>query len=874
VKRQGWLIWVLVLLLLPTAAQAQSKAAWTIIYYSAADNDLEQFMIGDLMEMNIIGSTEDVNIVFQMDRAEGYDEVNGTWTDTRRFLVTQATDVLSSGDFAITRDGLINFLSELDPEEFGLTPADMEAELDNVRGASQAEIEDLAHSIFSAPPGGGAAPIGVQVEAVENKGEIASSDPDALVDFATWAIAQYPADKYMLILSNHGGGWTGVAFDESEGNDALTMREVDTALSEIIASTDIGKFEIIGFDACLMAQLEIFQMLAPYANFAIASEEVIPGAGWEYVTPLAALTQNPAMTAPEFGKLVIDGYMEYYTTVMEGYTAFDLHVYDLSQVDAVMASLENFAQAVQANPADNLLPIGRARDNAQTFSADDPEAAAFFSSVDLMDFMRVLQNGTEDANLKSAAQAVIDASEAMVLYGRASDGLPGSTGIAIYFPANLGDYDIATQKSPYLDQNPGMAGWQNFLNTFYGIAIETLPAGDLTLTITDVEPRDFGASIWDPPVILFNTTGTGVVDMQFYASLDLGDGLSVIVDASQIAFYVVDEEGNELESYPDGETTGNQFQWNVETPIMSDAAGNSQLVALIAGSGNDTTSTISGVYHFANGKQQEAYLVVDEDEQKVVQVFGVEAGPLGQAVGEIKPQRGETFEPYYLVLDAEGKINYEPSETKLAFSDEPFTYKFVPALDGNYKLAIWIEDMAGNVAFDSTTFAVDSAELDANWRGFKDIDMGINFVYPWGWFTPDVLLNEDGSYTMSMLSDDVETEITVDTYDAESYDASRDALLQLAADFAESIGATSNPPETGSIEFNDVSYDAGVLQYTYKMEDGTERAGYVLVVEVPDNGYGYMIVLDGRLENATRDQEVFDYIINSVFFFPPYDYGD
>lgn len=40
-------------------------------------------------------------------------------------------------------------------------------------------------------------------------GEVDMSNPQVLFDFVTWAIANYPADKYVLIMSDHGMGWPG-----------------------------------------------------------------------------------------------------------------------------------------------------------------------------------------------------------------------------------------------------------------------------------------------------------------------------------------------------------------------------------------------------------------------------------------------------------------------------------------------------------------------------------------------------------------------------------------------------------------------------------------------------------------------------------------
>jgi hypothetical protein len=49
----------------------------------------------------------------------------------------------------------------------------------------------------------------INSEVVEDLGEVNMADGQTLVDFVTWAIQNYPADKYALILSDHGMGWPG-----------------------------------------------------------------------------------------------------------------------------------------------------------------------------------------------------------------------------------------------------------------------------------------------------------------------------------------------------------------------------------------------------------------------------------------------------------------------------------------------------------------------------------------------------------------------------------------------------------------------------------------------------------------------------------------
>ncbi len=45
------------------------------------------------------------------------------------------------------------------------------------------------------------------------------------LDFVTWAVSAYPADKYVLILEDHGAGWPGGWTDFSDADDLLALVE-------------------------------------------------------------------------------------------------------------------------------------------------------------------------------------------------------------------------------------------------------------------------------------------------------------------------------------------------------------------------------------------------------------------------------------------------------------------------------------------------------------------------------------------------------------------------------------------------------------------------------------------------------------------------
>src|SRR3989442_12416764 len=76
----------------PDALANAGPASWTVLAYMAGDNDLEGSLLGDLREMERVGSRPgSVEIVAQIDRAPGYDTSRGDWTGSRRYYVTKAS---------------------------------------------------------------------------------------------------------------------------------------------------------------------------------------------------------------------------------------------------------------------------------------------------------------------------------------------------------------------------------------------------------------------------------------------------------------------------------------------------------------------------------------------------------------------------------------------------------------------------------------------------------------------------------------------------------------------------------------------------------------------------------------------------------------
>ncbi|HQF99745.1 MAG TPA: clostripain-related cysteine peptidase, partial [Clostridia bacterium] len=159
-------------------------------------------------------------------------------------------------------------------------------------------------------------------------------DSKTLSEFIEFGVERYPADKYGLILWNHGAGSVkGVCFDANFGYDGLTLSEIKEALEstkEIIGK----KFEFIGLDACLMATYDMACIIEPYADYMIASQEIEPSSGWDYKRLISNLGKET------FYADVLNSYAEKQAQ-KNIYTLSAVKLSELSKAEAVIDELIN-----------------------------------------------------------------------------------------------------------------------------------------------------------------------------------------------------------------------------------------------------------------------------------------------------------------------------------------------------------------------------------------------------------------------------------------------------------------------------------------------------------------------------------------------------
>jgi len=290
------------------------------------------------------------------------------------------------------------------------------------------------------------------LQEISDLGELDATAPDALADFIEWGVKGHPAAHYMLVLWDHGGGYYGFGSDDTTGVGALmSVPNIDAGVSAGLQRAGISQFDVIGFDACLMATLEVAEQLKGKAKYLLASEETEPGHGWDY----GALTGAATLDAVTLSKKLIDGYAAQAQT--EGTAeAITLSLVDLAKLgpieDAVTALAGHYGTTSAMAPIQ--AAVGQQRSKAVKFG-NSPEQA--FNLVDIGDLF-----GSLGTSLGTLATAIGTAAQDAVVYKVNGGGYTEATGLSIYFPPTPAEY-----KANLYDALAGMDSWRAFLGTYY-----------------------------------------------------------------------------------------------------------------------------------------------------------------------------------------------------------------------------------------------------------------------------------------------------------------------------------------------------------------------------------------------------------------------
>ncbi len=244
-------------------------------------------------------------------------------------------------------------------------------------------------------------------------------DYRSLAAFGTWAKANFPAKKYMLVVWDHGSGWSdraagskAISYDEETGSHINTP-QLARALAEM------GGVDLLATDACLMQMAEVAAELAPHAAFIAGSQETAPMDGYPYHLLLEPLAANPGMSPEKLGGLLVKESARYYERANQNFTQSLL---DASVMPDLRSAADAFALELMRSGEKALAK--KARDSAKSFTDEE--------NKDLYDFARRVEDGAASPALKAAASTLMNVISYDLVLDSAWAGEVSSEGVTDY----------------------------------------------------------------------------------------------------------------------------------------------------------------------------------------------------------------------------------------------------------------------------------------------------------------------------------------------------------------------------------------------------------------------------------------------------------
>lgn len=421
------------------------KFRWTFLVYMAGDNDLDYAGVDDLKEMLSVGTSPDVRVVVQFDRL-------GRRAETARYEIPDRPRV---------------------------------------------SLEECPRQVIP---------------------ETNTGDPGVLADFIAWGRKTYPADHLALVVWNHGDGWRpldleeaarrtrgrplpkerlfegdrprrrafrtlaghrhalflhpaalreaiGLAFsplyigvDEGSNSDALDTIELAKAITRGLGPN--RHLDFLGFDACLMSQLEVAYEVRGHVPVIVGSEQTEPGSGWPYDRVLQRLNHEAHLAPEPLAIKVASDYVTSQATELGPGEGVTQSVLRTQSMDELAGATSKFGEALSSALKSHALATLGILGAVQRY--DDPHYG------DLGHLAKLARKNIPARAVASAADEVLRVTALVVAaHNEAGDGVGDSTGITVYLPRDA--RELRNNRTAYarLAISREFPGWLAFLDRLY-----------------------------------------------------------------------------------------------------------------------------------------------------------------------------------------------------------------------------------------------------------------------------------------------------------------------------------------------------------------------------------------------------------------------
>lgn len=297
---------------------------------------------------------------------------------------------------------------------------------------------------------------------IERLPESDSGAPETLLAFLKWGVARYPSTHAVVVVWNHGSGFRGawqpprrdIAYDDA--GTSLDMPEIRAVLTKA-GFGKRRKLAVLGFDACLMAMLEIAHHLRDHVDVVVGSQQTEPGDGWPYADVLSSVKRS--RSALQLGRRIVSDYLADYRRKMQQNVTQSAVA--TARTGEALAALGSLGTALVAQPALNFPVISLLRPGLQAFE-DSPDY------VDAVHLGRLLGEAGKGPKVRTAARRLVRLTKrCVVANGSFGNSVANANGASIWFPFDRVEYLKYRPAYLALDLPPAASGWVEFLDRYF-----------------------------------------------------------------------------------------------------------------------------------------------------------------------------------------------------------------------------------------------------------------------------------------------------------------------------------------------------------------------------------------------------------------------
>jgi hypothetical protein len=661
------------IILLPFTAISHVES-WTVLIYGHADHNLTSAILDDLLEMEQVGSSEDFNIVIQLD------------LNTKKILRhwKQRNNIDSKKYKGVNR---LLIGEDTDGMKFSFNSKILE---------SLSEDNNM-------------------------------DDPAVLKDFIKWGMAKYPADRYGLVLWNHGGQFVGYGGDTQDASlkhgQGLTTQQIRSTLTEALTGTGVNKFEFIGFDTCLMGGAEVLGDFSTLCDVFFACPELDYGDGWDYGATLNYLKANSEVDITEFARAEVGFWNAHHGDSMD--QTHKVHAaYDMAKYDAFAQSFKSFSEQLKLYGQAGGEEVPKLRAEATHYSVSkSSEAKSSTHFIDLGDFAGRVAKAPVNADLKLASLNLVQAIDDMVLAKATGSLRTHVSALSIAYPHNTDDWvEHYEKKYDSISFTQGIGtDWRQFL-ALYGAmsaADQTAPvlsAGDNSRSFstagrTPDEPDAafMNASLDEPAILDFSVSGEDVFELSATLVVpDNPDDPNEYIYIGEVGRFKIEQEGNYELQWPGT----NPMITSPDVDYMFELGGwfmdreGKQMISFAVYQPPDSEELIQ-LFLFTTIDEEgfgKVHTILEDSGQELPDGAAVAATP---ASSSLEFEKGGKLYPVYF-SEVWNAVNEEWQPQSFYYEEgfvlipengmEGIEVEFTQATEGQYSLELQASDFMGNLS--------------------------------------------------------------------------------------------------------------------------------------------------------------------------------